>query len=212
MSFLETPVFPLCPRLGKVSTPQYSVTISEVASGFERRNRNWAMPRHIYSVTVGPKYNEDIDALIEFWHALGGPECGFRFKDWADYKSCRKSATITALDQGVQPIAGSPGGFQLLKTYRAGARAQTRKIVKPVQGTILIADDGGLLTEGVDYSLNYATGLADFFVAPSGLVTWGGEFDVPVRFDSEFPIESMTDTIEQVSFQLKEIRDPNEEA
>lgn len=209
MSFLETPVFPVCPRLGMTSTPNYSVTISEAVSGFERRNRNWSMPRHVYQITVGPKMTTEVDALIEFWHAVGGPECGFRFKDWADYKSCRKSADATALDQGFEPLSGSPGGFQMLKTYRAGVRAQTRKILKPVAGTILIADNGVTKTETTDYAVDYSSGIVTIFFSPVGELSWGGEFDVPVRFDSELPVDSMTRDIEQVSFQLKEVRNPD---
>jgi uncharacterized protein (TIGR02217 family) len=211
MSFIETPVFPTCPRFGYTSTPNYSCTISTTVSGRERRNRNWARPLLIFNIQVGPKMEEETEELLEFWHAMGGPECGFRFKDWSDYKSCRKSQTITATDQALTLIPGSPGGYQLQKTYRAGARATVRDILKPVQGTILIADGGTQKTEGADWVLDYSTGLLTLFFSPSGQITWGGEFDVPTRFDSEFPLELVTHRIEQVTLQLRELRDPTTE-
>lgn len=208
MAFLETPRFPGCPRFGFTASPQYSVTISQAASGREHRNRNWAKPLHVYTVQVGPKMEDDIQELLEFWHAVGGPECGFRFKDWADYKSCRVNEVVSSTDQVLVLTPGSPGGYQLTKTYQFGTRQLVRNIYKPVEGTVLIADNGTLKTEGVDYIIDYTQGLMTAFWSPAGQVTAGYEFDVPVRFDSEFPIELTNHEIQQVSFQLRELRDP----
>lgn len=214
MSFLETPTFPLCPRLGYTASPRYSVTISETASAKERRNRNWARPLYVYTVTIGPNRRDEeelVEELMEFWHAMGGTECGFRFKDWSDYKSCRKFRDVSRTDQFIIATVDSPAGLQMVKTYQFGTRQQVRKILKPVDGTILVADNGVLKTEGADYQIDYATGLVTLSFSPVGQLTWGGEFDVPVRFDSEFPVEIAARKIESVSFQLKEIRDPETE-
>lgn len=208
MSFLEDPRFPACPGFGHQSVPNYSVTITETVSGAEHRNRNWARPLHRYSVTVGPQLEEHVDELLEFYHALGGQECGFRYKDIADFKSCRKSETSTVLDQAAELLPGSPGGWQLVKAYRAGVRVQTRVILKPVAGTIVIADNGVQKVEGVDWVMDYTTGIFQVFFVPVGIISWGGEFDVPVRFDSEFPIEAVSERIQSVQFALKELRDP----
>lgn len=211
MSFLESPVFPHCPRLGYTASPGYSVTISQTVSGKEHRNRNWARPLNVYTVTIGPSVDEEeVEDLLEFWHAMGGTECGFRFTDWADYKSCKKFRTPTPVDQGIVATGDSPSGLQLVKTYQYGTRQLVRKIIKPRAG-ILLADDGVAKTEGSDYQIDYATGLVTLSFSPIGQLTWGGEFDVPVRFDSEFPVEIMARKIESVSFQLKEIRDPESE-
>lgn len=212
MSFLETPPFPFCPRLGYTATPDYSVTISQTASGKEHRNRNWARPLYTYTITIGPSLDEeDVEELTEFWHAMGGTECGFRFHDWSDYKSSRKFQAATSTDQAIIEIPDSPAGLQLVKTYQWGTRQQVRKILKPVQGTILVADNGVLKTEGSQYQIDYATGRVTLGFAPVGPLTWGGEFDVPCRFDSQFPVEIAGRKIESVSFQLKEIRDPETE-
>lgn len=211
MSFLETPRFPGCPSFGFTSTPDYSVTISATVSGYESRNRNWQRPLHVYNAEVGPRREEEIQELLEWWHAMGGQECGFRFKDHADFKSCRVHQTPTRVDQGVDPNEDSPGGYQLVKTYTIGARSSVRKILKPVQGTILLADNGTLKTEGLHYTIDYTTGLVDLNFTPVGVITWGGEFDVPVRFDSGFPVSIVNQHIEHVSFTLKELRDPRNE-
>lgn len=211
MSFLETPRFPGCPRFGYTANPQYSVTISQSASGREHRNRNWAKPLNVYNLQVGPRMEDEIQELLEFWHAVGGPECGFRFKDWADFKSCRVNETVSATDQVLVLTPGSPGGYQLTKTYQFGARQQVRNILKPIQGTVLIADNGTLKTESTHYVIDYTLGLMTLFFSPVGQITAGYEFDVPVRFDSEFPLELSNHQIEQVSFQLRELRDPTTE-
>jgi uncharacterized protein (TIGR02217 family) len=212
--FLESPSFPACPSRTFTYTvsPTLSVTISSAASGNEFRNRNWSQFVLSINCQCGPRNEPEIEALRDFWYAVGATECGFRFKEWGDYKSCNKTSTPTPFDQPTQLIPGSPGGYQLIKAYRAGERVQVRPILKPKTGTILIGDSGAPLSvkhEGTDYSIDYTTGLASVLFMPVGDVTWGGEFDVPVRFDSEFPIELVNFEIEQVQFSLKELRNPD---
>jgi uncharacterized protein (TIGR02217 family) len=208
MSFLESPRFPGCPSFGFTANPQYSVTISQSASGRERRNRNWSRPLNQYSVTVGPRLEDEIQELLEFWHAMGGPECGFRFKDYSDFKSSRVNENISATDQVLVFSADSPGGYQLRKTYQFGSRQLVRPILKPVTGTVLLADNGVVKTAGADYVVDYTTGLIEISFTPVGQITAGFEFDVPVRFDSEFPVEISNRNVESVSFTLRELRDP----
>ena len=113
MAFLETPRFPPCVvRYGYSVSPRYSVTISEVASGRERRNGNWAKALRMFNIQAGPRMEEEILEIYEFWMALGGPEVGFRFKDFSDYKSCRITAEPAATDQTLTLIPGSPGGYR----------------------------------------------------------------------------------------------------
>lgn len=208
--FLETPAFPQCPSFGYSSEPMYSVTPIERASGVETRNRNWAYPLHRFNCTVGPRAEEDVAELLEFWHAVGGMAYGFRFNDGVDNKSCRINETVSATDCPMTlDTSVSPDAYQLVKRYTFGARTQDRPIYKPIQGTILIADGGVLKTETTDYTVDYSTGLVTLLFSPAGALTWGGEFDVPVRFDSEFPVELVDRRIQSVSFTLKELRRAN---
>lgn len=211
MSFLETPRFPECQRYGYTVRSQWSTTIMQFASGDEDRNRNWERSLRVYNVQMGPKNQDVIEEAYEFHEALAGEECGFRFHDHADYKSCGLSDTPAATDQVMTLIPGSPGGYQLTKTYRKGARAVARKILKPVAGTILLADNGVLKTENSDWVLDYTTGLLTIFFSPVGQVSWGGEFDVPVRFNGEFPVEVISHQVQQVQFELIELKNPRNE-
>lgn len=206
-TFLESPRFPGCPSFGYTVNPKYSTTISTLASGREFRNRNWARPLLEIEVTVGPRLQEEIEELLEFWHAVGGQELGFRFKDQSDYKSCRLGDAIAPTDQPFVLVNGSPNGYQMVKQYTAGIRQQIRYISKPVQGTIRVANTLGQEQASSRWSIDYTTGL----LTPNGSFSgtpgsWGGEFDVPVRFNSEFPIQLMDHEIQSVSFTLMELR------
>lgn len=201
--FLESPRFPSCPSFGFLSQPMYSVAVIERASGIETRNRNWSRPLTTYTATIGPRSEGEVQEALEFYHAVGGRAYGFRFRDAADYLSCRIGQTLTAYDQ---PIVLSGGTYQLTKAYVAGTLTQLREIYKPVTGTILVADGGTIKTEGAHYTIDYATGLVTFLYSPAGSLTWGGEFDVPVRFDSDFPVEIMNLRIQSAQFSLKELR------
>lgn len=206
--FLETPAFPGCPRYGYTSEPMYSVTVVQRAGGTERRNINWSYPLTRLTITVGPSEGGDpaIQELLRFYHAVRGPGYGFRVKDYADYKSCDVGSTAAATDQPLDQNDNSPSEYQMLKRYTYGALSQDRLISKPVSGTILVADGGTVKTEGSDYTVDYSTGLVELNFTPTGAMTWGGEFDIPARFEGPFPVEIVSHRVQAVSFTLVEIR------
>lgn len=205
--FLESPRFPQCLSFGFVSEPMYVVSVIERASGVESRNRSWSRPLYRYTALLGPRVEGDVQDALEFYHAVGGRAYGFRFRDPVDYLSCRVGQTLSAVDQPLYLLSGySPESYQMVKEYSYGALTQQREIYKPVLGTILVADNGVLKTESVDYSIDYARGLVELAFTPVGPLTWGGEFDVPVRFDSEFPVEVLDRRIQSASFTLRELR------
>lgn len=188
--FLETPRFPGCPSFGFTSDPDYRVVVTRTASGFEKRNRSWQMPLTRMVVTIGPRLEQEIQELLEFYHAVGGMAIGFRVKDYSDYKSCFVNETPTSIDQ---PLVAVDAGHQLVKRYQFGSLTLNRYIYKPVLGTVTFTGGG---------SLDYSTGL----VTGGAGGTWGGEFDLPMRFDSTFPIEIVSQRIQSVQFALSELR------
>jgi uncharacterized protein (TIGR02217 family) len=206
-TFLETPVFPACPSFGFTGTPRYSVTVTQTVSGRERRNRNWARQLLTFDCLVGPRDEDTVQEILEWWHAMGGEECGFRFRDYTDFKSCRVSGIPANADQPFASTVGSPALYQLVKTYVKGMREQTRPIYKPVEGTILVSHNGAAKSEGADWTLDYATGILTPNFSVTGALKWGGEFDVPVRFDGEFPVQILDKQIQSVQFTLVELRD-----
>jgi uncharacterized protein (TIGR02217 family) len=206
MEFLETPAIPACPKFGATSEPDYSVTITATAGGWEYRNLNTAESLTRVNITVGPgpELDEEVQELLEFWHALGGPHIGFRYRNHADYKSCRVRGTPSSTDQPLVLISGSD--YQITKRYTAGAQSRDRAIKKPAESTILIADAGTLKTPTTHYTIDDTTGIVSILFSPVGDLTWGGEYDIPVRFDSSFPVEQLQWRVQSVSFSLKEFR------
>lgn len=205
------PIFPVCPTFGITSSPDYSVTIIETAGGQRSVNRNWAYPLHTYSaIPMGDRPEEDIYRVQKFWHAVGGRAGEFLYLDYADYSTAENLSDLpTAFDQPVLHRAGSPPVWQLAKIYSDDSGlpiSQTRLIQKPK--SVKIAVNNVILVEDVGYTLDYDWGLVTFTSepAPSDVVTWGGEFYVPVMFESTPEIVLSERKIRQTGFALRELR------
>ena len=165
--------------------PERRTQIVELASRAEERNATWANSRRRYDVAYGIRRADDLAAVVAFFEARNGRLHGFRFKDWADFKSCLPSQTPTSTDQPIGTGNGSTNTFQLTKRYTSGAQSWSRVITKPVAGTVTIALNGA--TQASGWSVSTATGLVTFTTAPAAgvVITAGFEFDVPVRFDTD---------------------------
>lgn len=177
--------FPDAISRGARGGPERRTRIVELASGDEERNSPWADSRRKYDVSYGIRRADDLAAVIAFFEARHGRLYGFRFKDWADYKSCMPSQTPSATDQFIGEGDGVATEFQLVKVYASGAQSYARRIVKPVAGTVSVAVDGVPQSSG--WSVDTTTGVVAFTAPPANgaIVTAGFEFDVPVRFDSD---------------------------
>ena len=165
--------------------PERRTQIVEMASGDEERNGSWADSRRRYDASYGIRKADDLAAVTAFFEARRGRLYGFRWKDWADYKSGLPSAIITAVDQPIGTGTGAATTFQLVKRYISGAQSWTRTITKPVAGTVAVALNG--VTQITGWTMNTATGFVNFASAPAPgvAITAGFEFDVPVRFDTD---------------------------
>ncbi len=165
--------------------PERRTQIVELASGDEERNASWANSRRRYDAAYGIRRADELAAVVAFFEARNGRLYGFRWKDWADYKSCLPSGTPAATDQAIGTGDDATTDFQLVKSYTSGSQSWTRTITKPVDGTVLVAIDGGEQTTG--WSVDTTTGIVTFTSAPAAgaIITAGFEFDVPVRFDTD---------------------------
>ena len=165
--------------------PERRTQVVELASGDEERNANWANSRRRYDVAYGIRRADDLAAVVAFFEARNGRLYGFRYKDWADYKSSLPSQAITATDQQIGTGTGIQNTFALAKRYTSGAQAWVRTIAKPVAGSVRIAL--GTVEQMSGWTLDATTGVVTFSSAPVGgvIIRAGFEFDVPVRFDSD---------------------------
>lgn len=182
--------FPVEIAFGATGGPERRTEIVTLGSGFEERNSPWADSRRRYNAGYGLRSLDDVHGVIEFFEARHGRLHGFRWKDRADWKSCAPGASVAASDQLIGMGDGARSDFQLQKTYASGGGAYARKIVKPVAGTARLAVGGVEMLAGTHFSLDAATGVVSFTDAATpaagAAVTAGFEFDVPVRFDTDF--------------------------
>jgi hypothetical protein len=176
--------FPPDISYGAKGGPEFSTDIVEMFSAKEQRNINWSQSRAKYSVSHGVKTPVQLDDLIAFFRVRQGRAIGFRFKDWTDYQALAQN-----LGTGNAVITQ----FQLVKKYTS-INTVTRTILKPVNnGSLKIYLNAVLQSSG--FTMDYTTGIVTFATAPGAgvVVTADFEFDVPVRFDTDYLDPSIDD-------------------
>lgn len=153
-----------------------------LGSGFERRSTPWAQGRRRYLIGANLRSLDDMAALTEFFEARRGRLCGFRFRDFADFKSCAPGVAVAVTDQVLGTGDGTATVFPLGKAYGD----QVRTITKPVAGSVRVAV-AGVELDGPDFAVEATTGRVTLAVSPDpgAAVTAGFMFDTPVRFDAD---------------------------
>lgn len=205
---LET--FPECPGYGFTAQPQYLVQINTRQGGFEGVKRRWPRPLSIYpSIPLGPRDESVVQNVYYFTHAMGGRATIFRFKDETDFQSSPLGLTPEGTDQPLQFVTtdGFSGhvAYFMQKIYTVGSITQVREITQPIGSTIRVFN--GSNVEQDDFTVDENNGL----IVPGGsfdgvALTWGGEFAVPVRFDSDPTFTVDDEGIQSASFALREKR------
>lgn len=151
---------------------EFNTRIVTLRNGVERRNVVWSLPLGRYSINyqaILPEHH----ALVRGAHmACMGSAIAFRLKDWSDFQAVREV---------IGTATGSIQSLQLVKTYTFGSVSLQRVIKKPVDGTVSLYANG-VLIPGV---VNSTTGIATFTAIAGSEISWSGEFDVPVRFESD---------------------------
>ncbi len=210
-----SPIFPACPTFGFTSEPEYLVKITAREGGYERRDRKWARPLIKFTgVPLGDQPQAEIEAVLTFWHAMGGMSMPFRFKDWTDYKSCGLNATPAATDQPILTTTDTPPKLRLVKEYVAGISTpvpviQQREILRPNGATLLIANQLGAVQPASSWSVDESTGLLTIEPTFAGTPTaWGGEFYCWVRFNAQLNPQISNYQVQNVTIQLAELRVP----
>lgn len=167
---------------GSSGGPERRTDIVELVSGFEERNASQAHSKRTYDAGMGLRNVNDLHDVIEFWEARYGELYGFRWKDWADFKSCKTKNFPTFGDQVIGTGDGVLTTFQLVKNYTSASSNYQRLIRKPVAGSVLIGKNG--VAQGAGWSVDTTTGIITFSAPPANghVITAGYEFDVPVRF------------------------------
>ena len=131
MSFHEVRL-PARLAFGSTGGVERRTEIVTLGSGFERRSTPWAQGRRRYLIGANLRSLDDMAALTGFFEARRGRLYGFRFRDFADCKSCAPGAAVGPLDQALGDGDGARTVFRLVKRYGDGEDAVERRIAKPV--------------------------------------------------------------------------------
>ncbi|HVL41488.1 MAG TPA: DUF2460 domain-containing protein [Brevundimonas sp.] len=185
MSFHEVRL-PARLAFGSTGGVERRTEIVTLGSGFERRSTPWAQGRRRYLIGANLRSLDDMAALTAFFEARRGRLYGFRFRDFADFKSCAPGTTVSAVDQALGQGDGVRTLFPLTKRYGDDETAAERRIAKPVADTVRVAVNGVECSAGA-FTVDHANGLVILNEAPEAgaAVTAGFEFDTPVRFDTD---------------------------
>jgi uncharacterized protein (TIGR02217 family) len=157
-----------CVAYGFRGGPAWNTQIVYLANGREQRNGQWLYPQHRYSAQYMNLDDAAKPEVLGAFHACRGRLHCFRFKDWNDYRHN---------DGDGSPVFVQVAGvWRMAKQYTLGSETSTRLIQAPVSGAISLS--GGSLS-----NLDFETGIYD---GDATGLTWTGEFDVWVRFDSDY--------------------------
>lgn len=184
--------FPTDVALGARGGPERRTDIVTLRSGHEQRNSLWADARRRYQAGYGIKSFTQLERVLAFFEAQRGRLIGFRWRDRLDCRSCGAAASAPGPTDAVLGRGdGAMLRYQLVKTYGVEtATPYVRRIVKPVDGTVRVAVGGAEWPQGAAWTLDPTTGGVLFAPgrAPGAgaVVTAGYEFDVPVRFDTDY--------------------------
>jgi uncharacterized protein (TIGR02217 family) len=217
MGFHEV-VFPDNISYGTSGGPGFKTSIITVNSGAEERVAHWSQARRKFDVAEAIKSYAELSQLIQFYKSRLGCANGFLFKDFSDYATTtdgilhgESSTPVSHTDQVIGVGDGTNSTFQLTKTYADIGGSHTRTITKPKNGSVLVGVNGTPLSTG--WTLNYTTGVLNLATPPAAgqVVTWGGEFYVPVRFgdelDEQLPVSLDDYNSGSVRIPLVEIQD-----
>ena len=200
---------------GAQGGPEFSTVIQESVSGQEQRIRVWAKCRARYDIAYSVLHSDDpvgsYKAVLALFYGHSGRLKPFRFKDWGDFQ-----ADNVYFGGGT----GSATAFQLSKTYdpseillgAVGTYFYTREIYL-LSGAPIIRVDNVDQTVTTHYTIS-ETGLVTFVSPPANgtVLTWSGQFDIPVRFDIDYlPVVLNVNSIADIgSISLREVIGPAE--
>jgi uncharacterized protein (TIGR02217 family) len=181
MAFHEVRL-PVRLAFGSTGAIERRTEVATLASGWERRSSPWAQGRRRWLIGAALRSLDEAAELAAFFEARSGRLHGFRFRDFADWKSCAPGAATSAADQALGTGDGERTTFQLVKAYGE----TTRDIRKPVAGSVILAV-GGQTLAAAQFAVDPATGEATLAEPPpaGASVTAGFAFDCAVRFDSD---------------------------
>lgn len=185
--FMESPRFPDNISYGSSGGPNFNTSVFEGHGGVEQRGINWNTVKGKWNVSQGIRDTADMNLIRSFFYGVKGRAIGFRYKDWGDYLLDEEEAS------GV--VDGVNDTFKIIKTYLPESNSNftyVRRIFKPVEDSITVLVDTTPITVGngvTEVDIDFETGIMTFgssVVPAMGTHVYvSGQFDLPVRFDTD---------------------------
>lgn len=186
MSAFHDVRLPLLFSFGAQMSLERRTEISELNSGREIRNALWANARRQFDIGPAIQSLDHVSELVAFFEARMGRLFGFRFRDFADWKSSSPSLEIASSDQLLGIGDGVNARFEIVKHYQSGGQTQTRRIACVDVASLRVELAGRAQSAGQHYDVDLTTGAIIFragsIPAAGQTVRAGFHFDVPVRF------------------------------
>lgn len=180
---------------GFAGGPQWSTDVAQLASGREKRNKQWAYPLQKYTASLNAFDDSSRAELLGLFYACAGQWGAFRFRDPVDN---------TATNQTMIVVAGTTTAAQLGKNYTFGPTTFARPIQAPVSGSATVFTGDTPITGTCDYSAGLFT---PDDVWPDTPVQASFKFDVWVRFSSDYvPFTAIRSDMLTADIDLLEVR------
>lgn len=185
-------------------SPRWATDLAMADSGAEAANQRWAHPLHRYTLPGAVRTMAVFNAIRDHWLVMRGPAHTWPFRDPLDFASVALDApntepAVTPWDQDLGVGDGVTRTFQLQKTYARGAQEYTRAVRLPVVSSLRVGRDSAASPPQEylsGFAVNRYDGTVTFDTAPTGgtLLSWGGYFDVEVRFESDDAFDGIVRT------------------
>lgn len=171
--------FPVDISYGSSGGPEYYTEVLSTTNGNEIRSSKIYNPRMKFNITNGLKNKHQMEKIMHFFRCCKGRKMAFRYKDWCDFYG--KNEQVKIIDRNT---------LQLIKTYNLDYDVvEERIITKPVENTVIIRINDKPI-EDTQMKINYNTGriiLLNHLIDQKDIkITADFEFDVPVRFDTDY--------------------------
>lgn len=192
MAYLKAYI-PACEGYGWQGGPEFKTRIVEMSNGRERRNADWAQPRHRFTLPFLNIDPSEYSGIKQHHYVCRGMNHAFLYRDPLDY---------TAINELFDTGDGIRQEFQLAKLSVVDNVSYLRNVYAlyspagdgdAMQATPVVTVNGVPTAVTVDYE----RGIVMFSSAPANgaLLRWSGEFSIWVRFNQDwlpFSIGSQT--------------------
>lgn len=159
---------------GTVYGESFKTDVVTMRNKSESRNMLWSESQGLFTLVFNAMLPEDRFKIMQVFRTCRGRGIGFRLKNWTDFKAERQKIGITT-------GSNENVSFQLKATYESHGFTTEKTIYKPVEGGVKVFSGD----EEIPFTLDYTTGIVTIFDTKISEIYWSGEFDIPVRFDSD---------------------------